>query len=33
MVESFDCEFDVRVMQGRYIAEDGEQYRGTFAFL
>lgn len=31
--ETFDCEFDVRVMRGRYIAEDGHEYRGTFAFL
>ena len=31
--EPFDCEFDVRVMQGRYVAEDGERYTGTFAFL
>jgi len=31
--EPFDCEFDVRVMQGRYVAEDGSQHSGTFAFL
>lgn len=31
--ESFDCEFDVRVMQGKYIAEDGKQRHGTFAFF
>ncbi len=31
--EPYDCEFDVRVMQGRYMAADGETYRGTFAFF
>ena len=31
--EPFDCELDVRVMRGRYVAENGEEYRGTFAFL
>ena len=31
--EPFDCEFDVRVMQGRYVAEDGNEYSGTFAFF
>ncbi|MEM9561305.1 MAG: hypothetical protein AAGA93_01725 [Actinomycetota bacterium] len=31
--ETFDCEFDVRVMQGRYVAEDGNEYHGTFAFI
>lgn len=31
--EPYDCEFDVRVMKGRYRAEDGHEYRGTFAFL
>lgn len=31
--EPYDCEFDIRVMQGRYVAEDGHEYRGTFAFL
>lgn len=31
--ESFDCEFDVRVMQGKYIGEDGRQHHGTFAFF
>ena len=31
--EPFDCEFDVRVMRGRYVAGDGETYSGTFAFF
>ena len=31
--ERFDCEFDLRVMRGRYVAEDGREYKGTFAFL
>lgn len=31
--EEFGCEFDVRIMDGRYIAEDGRRRRGTFAFL
>lgn len=29
----YDVEFDVRVMQGKYIGEDGEEYRGTFGFF
>lgn len=28
-----DCEFDVRVMDGQYIAEDGKKRYGVFAFL
>lgn len=30
--ERFDCEFDVRVMRGRYRVDD-EEHRGTFAFF
>ena len=31
--ESYDVEFDVRVMDGRYIGEDGKEHRGTFGFF
>lgn len=31
--EQFDCELDVRVMQGRYIGEDGNEHHGTFGFF
>lgn len=30
---AYDCEFDIRVMQGKYEAENGTTRRGTFAFL
>ena len=29
----YDVELDVRVMKGRYIAEDGKKRRGTFGFF
>lgn len=29
----YDVEFDVRVMRGKYIGEDGEEHRGTFGFF
>lgn len=29
----YDCEFDVRAMKGRYVAEDGHERSGAFAFL
>lgn len=29
----YNCEFDVRVMAGRYRAEDGSMQQGAFAFL
>lgn len=28
-----DVELDIRVFDGRYIGQDGKQYRGTFAFF
>lgn len=31
--EMYNVEFDVRAMEGEYIAEDGSQRRGAFAFL
>ena len=31
--ESYPVEFDVRVMEGRYIAEDGVTRNGAFAFV
>jgi hypothetical protein len=31
--EKYDCEFDVRVMQGEYIGEDGKHHHGTFGFF
>jgi len=30
---TYNVEFDVRVMRGVYIAEDGSRQRGTFAFF
>lgn len=30
---TYPCEFDVRVMDGRYIADDGNEYEAAFAFL
>lgn len=30
---TYDVEFDVRVMDGTYIAEDGSRNQGTFAFF
>ena len=29
----YPCEFDVRVMDGVYIASDGSRNRGTFGFF
>lgn len=29
----YNVEFDVRVMEGEYVAEDGSQHRGTFGFF
>lgn len=29
----YDCEYDVRALRGRYIAEDGKTRHGAFAFL
>ena len=31
--EDFDCELDVRVMDGKYVGEDGRLHRGTFGFF
>ena len=31
--ETLQVEFDVRVMQGRYIGEDGNEHNSIFAFL
>jgi hypothetical protein len=31
--KTYDVEFDLRVMEGEYIAEDGSHQRGTFAFF
>ncbi len=31
--ETLQVELDVRVMQGRYVAENGKEYRSIFAFL
>lgn len=31
--EPYDVEFDVRVMQGNYVGEDGKEHYGTFAFF
>lgn len=31
--EDFDCELDVRVFDGVYIGEDGQQHRGLFGFV
>jgi hypothetical protein len=31
--KTYNVEFDVRVMQGKYIAEDGSRQRGTFGFF
>lgn len=31
--ELYPCEFDVRVMKGAYIAEDGSRQRAEFAFM
>lgn len=31
--ETYDCEFDVRAMEGRYVAADGIERRGAFAFM
>lgn len=31
--EEFDCELDVRAMDGHYVGEDGLQHRGTFGFF
>lgn len=31
--EDFDCELDVRVMDGVYIGEDGQKHYGTFGFV
>lgn len=30
---TYDCEFDVRAMKGRYIDDGGNMRRGAFAFL
>jgi hypothetical protein len=30
---TYACEFDVRVMEGDYIATDGSRQSGAFAFL
>jgi hypothetical protein len=31
--KTYNVEFDLRVMEGEYIAEDGSHQRGTFGFL
>ncbi|MGI9597055.1 MAG: hypothetical protein ACR2QK_12900 [Acidimicrobiales bacterium] len=31
--ETYDCEFDVRAMEGSYVAADGVERRGAFAFM
>lgn len=31
--KTYDVEFDLRVMEGEYIAEDGSHQQGTFAFF
>ena len=31
--KSYNVEFDVRVMEGEYVAEDGSHQRGTFGFF
>jgi hypothetical protein len=31
--KTYNVEFDLRVMEGEYIAEDGSHHRGAFAFL
>jgi hypothetical protein len=31
--KTYNVEFDVRVMEGEYIAEDGSHHRGTFGFF
>lgn len=31
--KQYNCEFDVRVMQGEYFAADGSKHYGTFAFF
>ncbi len=31
--KTYNVEFDVRVMEGEYIAEDGSHQRGTFGFF
>lgn len=31
--KTYNVEFDVRVMEGEYIAEDGSRNRGTFGFF
>ncbi len=30
---TYDCEFDVRAMEGKYVAADGVERRGAFAFM
>lgn len=30
---TYDCEFDVRVMEGNYVAADGVERRAAFAFM
>jgi hypothetical protein len=31
--KTYNVEFDLRVMEGEYIAEDGSHQQGTFAFF
>lgn len=31
--EMYNCEFDVRVMQGNYVGEDAKRHHGTFGFF
>lgn len=31
--QTYDVEFDVRVMEGIYVAEDGSRHRGAFGFF
>jgi hypothetical protein len=31
--KTYNVEFDVRVMEGEYVAEGGSHHRGTFGFF
>ncbi len=31
--QTYPCEFDVRVMEGRYLDEQGDEHRAAFAFM
>lgn len=31
--KTYNVEFDLRVMEGKYVAEDGSHHRGAFGFF